>query len=437
MARAQKGVRIAAAVLCLAGLAVFLPLWAPLVLAAWCADLVRPLVPRLERVLGGRRFAAGVLSVTAVLLIATPLAMGAVLVASRARELLVAASHAGTPSDALEDLLGAVKEHGGNLWPLLSGLASASASALLGGAVFVVALYALSVEGRRAYAWLARSAPLDARARCRLSRAFRETGRGLLVGVGGTACAQGTVAAIAYAALGVRNPITLGVLTGVASLVPAVGTATVWVPLSIGLALEGRRVSAAILLLLGFAVIGTVDNLLRPWLARVGHLRLPMVVVFLSMMGGLRLIGGWGLLLGPLLVRLAVEARAIVRGEGGPAHGDHGESLASVPMHAPAADPDVLNLALELSLEFGPNWRKPIQERLRAQRPQMASALADELDAYARQVRDWAHDVIARAATRDTAGEEQARDTIRRAVPWIDEPTLAHLWSQGVYYARK
>jgi predicted PurR-regulated permease PerM len=87
----------------------------------------------------------------------------------------------------------------------------------------------------------------------------------------------------------------------------------VWVPVSAGLALAGHRVHAAILFVVGLAVISTIDNVLRPWLARLGRLRLPMVVVFLSMIGGLRLIGGWGLLLGPLLVRLGVEARAIAR----------------------------------------------------------------------------------------------------------------------------
>jgi predicted PurR-regulated permease PerM len=313
MARAQTGVRIAAVALGIGAVAVFVPLWAPLVLAAWSADLVRPLVRRLERVLGGRRVAAGVLSLTAVLGFATPLAMAAAVVASRAREVLVAASRASTAGEAVSDLLGAVREHGARVWPVVSGLATASASALLGGVVFVVVLYTLSVEGRRVYVWLARSVPFDAGARQRLSRAFRETGRGLLVGVGGTACAQGTVATLAYAALGVQSPITLGILTAVASLFPTVGTALVWVPVSVGLALSGQKVRAAILVAAGIGVIGTIDNVLRPWLARVGRLRLPAVVVFLAMLGGLRLIGGWGLILGPLLVRLAVEARAIVR----------------------------------------------------------------------------------------------------------------------------
>jgi predicted PurR-regulated permease PerM len=59
------------------------------------------------------------------------------------------------------------------------------------------------------------------------------------------------------------------------------------------------------------AVIGSVDNLARPWLARRGQLKLPSYVLLIAMFGGVELIGGWGLILGPLVVRLAKEAIAI------------------------------------------------------------------------------------------------------------------------------
>jgi hypothetical protein len=64
----------------------------------------------------------------------------------------------------------------------------------------------------------------------------------------------------------------------------------------------------------------------------------------------------------------------------------------------------------------------------------MDPSLADELDAFAREARDWAHGIIAKGGP---TGEEQSRRTIREALPWMDESTFARLWSQGVYYARK
>jgi predicted PurR-regulated permease PerM len=63
----------------------------------------------------------------------------------------------------------------------------------------------------------------------------------------------------------------------------------------------------------GVAVIGSVDNLARPWLAHRGQLKLPTWVVLTAMFGGVELIGAWGLIVGPLAVRLAKEALLISR----------------------------------------------------------------------------------------------------------------------------
>jgi predicted PurR-regulated permease PerM len=64
---------------------------------------------------------------------------------------------------------------------------------------------------------------------------------------------------------------------------------------------------------IGVFVIGLIDNLLRPVLSRHGRVQLPTFVLVVAMFGGLATIGAWGLLLGPLLVRLAVEAVSIER----------------------------------------------------------------------------------------------------------------------------
>jgi hypothetical protein len=107
------------------------------------------------------------------------------------------------------------------------------------------------------------------------------------------------------------------------------------------------------------------------------------------------------------------------------------------PPPTPPIERALLNLALGLSLEFGPNWLKPIQPRLQHERPDVTSAQADELDAFARGTRDWAHDLIGRSLGTGVPGETEARRMIVRSLPWIDDATFEHLWSQGVYYALK
>jgi predicted PurR-regulated permease PerM len=113
--------------------------------------------------------------------------------------------------------------------------------------------------------------------------------------------------------LDVPQALALGLLTLVFSLVPAVGTALVWAPVAAGLAMTGRVTAGVGLAIYGILVIGSIDNLARPWLTRYGKLQLPGFIVLVSMFGAVEIFGGWGILFGPLIVRLAKEALEIRR----------------------------------------------------------------------------------------------------------------------------
>jgi predicted PurR-regulated permease PerM len=155
--------------------------------------------------------------------------------------------------------------------------------------------------------------PLRPAVRARLAAAFHECGSGLLVGLTLTALLQGAVGTLVYLALRVPHALVLGGLTCLGALVPLVGTASVWGPVALGLFLGGRRGAALALVALGLLLIGTVDNLMRPYFARFGRLDLPTWIVALSMFGGLRLLGFQGLVLGPVVVRLTLELLALAR----------------------------------------------------------------------------------------------------------------------------
>lgn len=317
--------------LCALGLAlgsavVAAPLWVALVLGAWFANLSRPLLLRLSKALGGRHRAAAILTVLLLVLLLTPLLLGAASLLSEAlrfgrrimaspdgKDALKAIVSEGgeglsLSSLHLQDVLPLLQEHGSRALGVLTAVAGATARGLIGLFIFLLTGYGLLVDGPRAYAWLEARQPLRPAHFRRLGDAFQETGRGLIIGVGLTALAQGTLATVAYLALRIPSALTLGLLTAIAALVPSFGTALVWVPVAAGLALTGRWISALILAGVGVFVIGTIDNLLRPALARYGRLQLPTLALFVAIFGGLALLGAWGFVLGPLLFRLAREA---------------------------------------------------------------------------------------------------------------------------------
>ena len=321
-----------------AALYVCWPLWPALVLAAWTAALAGPLLTRFERRLRGKRRAAAALSLLLFLVLALPLLAIVLGVLSGAQDLARLLAAQPSAKGALEsiatgpegpgtqvpgDLAGVLElleRHGTQSLALLRNVAGAAASGVVLLFIYFGGAYAFLVHGPEVWVWMRRHSPLPPQHLERFSGAFHETGHGLLVGVGLTSATQGAVATLVYMALGVPRWWVLGPITGLASMIPLIGSALVWVPVALGFFLGDHTVKAVILLVLGGGVISTADNVLRPIYARVGLLRMPTFLLFVALFGGLVTFGTWGALLGPLVVRLWLEALAL-----------HGEAQAANP----------------------------------------------------------------------------------------------------------
>lgn len=134
-------------------------------------------------------------------------------------------------------------------------------------------------------------------------------------GIFATGIAQGLVAGIIFVSLGISNPILWGTATAFLSLVPVVGTAAVWVPMSIYLIMGGAVIKGIILLILGSSVIGLVDNFVRPLIIEGKSEGMHLLLVFFALGGGLFLWGPAGLVLGPLVAALLVTFLEIYKVE--------------------------------------------------------------------------------------------------------------------------
>lgn len=323
-----------AAIACAAGtLWTFAPLWPSLILASWIAAVIGPFLERLAPSSSKRRRLVAFVLTLVVLLFVALLALVAISLVEAGLELwqtllrtdsgsaalraLVAES--GQERSALdltqlkpEEVAALVRQYGSSAASALETVAGVTTEAVVGAVVFVGATYALLTGRERAYGWLLEHSVVPPRILRRFADAYVETGRGLLLGIGLTALMQAVVAGTGYLILGVPRPAALGFLTFLAALVPTLGTALVWVPVAVALVLSGRPGAALVMTVFGL-VAGIVDNIARPWLSRWGQLRLTSFVVFVSMLGGLSAFGAWGLVLGPLFVRLMVEALELLR----------------------------------------------------------------------------------------------------------------------------
>jgi predicted PurR-regulated permease PerM len=112
---------------------------------------------------------------------------------------------------------------------------------------------------------------------------------------------QCIVAIIGYFIFGVQQPIIWGLLTGMASILPVVGTMVVWIPVCIILFVSGKIGLGIGLVLYCAIVVSNIDNVLRfTIMKKIGDVP-PLITVF-GVILGLQLFGLMGLIFGPLLI---------------------------------------------------------------------------------------------------------------------------------------
>jgi predicted PurR-regulated permease PerM len=144
---------------------------------------------------------------------------------------------------------------------------------------------------------------------------FRRVGREVLWGTVVTGLMQGVLAAIGYWITGVPQPVFFGALTAVASLVPAIGTLLVWIPLGIFRMATGHVVAGLISLIYSALVVGVAsDYLVRPRLVGSDK-NVPVLLTFVSLFGGVEVFGLVGLVLGPVIVTLSIAVLKIYQSE--------------------------------------------------------------------------------------------------------------------------
>ncbi len=135
---------------------------------------------------------------------------------------------------------------------------------------------------------------------------FQKVGKEVFIGTMLTGLAQGFLAGVGYALAGVPEPVLLGALTTMSSVVPAVGTLLVWVSVGVGLIVSGRLGAGIFELAWGALVVGIIsDYVIRPRLVG-GRGHVPTLLTFISLFGGVKVFGLLGLIVGPVVAAVAL-----------------------------------------------------------------------------------------------------------------------------------
>jgi len=178
---------------------------------------------------------------------------------------------------------------------------------MIGTGIMLYLAFFLLRDGEKLADQISRKLPLNEGHKAALFEKFATVIRATIKGSVVVAILQGIIGGMIFWALGIHAALLGGVMMGFFSLLPAIGTGLVWVPVAIYLLVTGSVWQGLVLVFCGFFVIGLVDNLLRPIL--VGRdTRMPDYIVLISTLGGLGIFGINGFVLGPMIAALFLAA---------------------------------------------------------------------------------------------------------------------------------
>lgn len=180
--------------------------------------------------------------------------------------------------------------------------------------IMVVGVYFLFIEGPRLVRLAFDLSPLSVAHEKRLGRQFKNVIDATVLGYLVTSFVQGVLAAVMFKFTGLSSWVVLGAMTFFMSMVPIVGAAGVWIPVSLWFFLTGNYTGGIINVVWGAAVISGIDNFLKPIIIQ-GKTKIHPLLVFFSLFGGITFFGPIGIIFGPVVTSLLIASIRIYREE--------------------------------------------------------------------------------------------------------------------------
>jgi predicted PurR-regulated permease PerM len=312
--------------------AVAWPFLKPLLLGALLAGLFHPLYRWITRLLGGRQSLGAAVTLLVLLVLGLgPISAFLGLVLQQALTMSDQAipwlsQHLGAAStfnvhdwlvqrfpalakyvpsqeQLLQQVGTAAKTAGAFLVTFASRMTATTAAFLLNLFVMLYAMFFFFKDGHRILERIFYYLPLNDEDETRMLARFTSITRATVKGTLVIGIIQGALAGIAFWVAGIEGAALWGTIMTILSIIPGIGAALVWVPAVIILFVTGQSLTATLLAAWCAAVVGTVDNFLRPML--VGRdAKMPDLLILIGTLGGLFLFGPMGFIVGPIVCGL-------------------------------------------------------------------------------------------------------------------------------------
>jgi predicted PurR-regulated permease PerM len=313
-------------------LAVTWPFFKPLLLGALLAGLFHPLYRWITRLLGGRPSLGAAVTLLVLLVLGLgPISAFLGIVVQQAltmsdqalpwlnqhlgaattfnvqdwaqQRFPALAKYVPNQEQLLQQVGAGAKTAGTYLVGFASRMTATTAAFLLNLFVMLYAMFFFFRDGDKILERIFYYTPLNDEDETRMLTQFASITRATVKGTLVIGIIQGALAGIAFWAAGIEGAALWGTIMTILSIIPGIGAALVWVPTVIILYITGQYLTATLLAAWCAAVVGTIDNFLRPVL--VGRdAKMPDLLILIGTLGGLFLFGPIGFIVGPIVCGL-------------------------------------------------------------------------------------------------------------------------------------
>jgi len=171
---------------------------------------------------------------------------------------------------------------------------------LLALTVFTMALFYFLADGPELIAAAQALIPVEREHQDELLSKFESSVRAVVLATFLAAIGQGLATALCLKLAGFDYFFVLLAVSTFAALVPMAGTPLVWIPAVIWLSIEGNWGAAIFVVAFCLIVVGFLDNVIRTWVLK-SDTSLHPLLAFVSVLGGLQVMGLWGVFIGPIV----------------------------------------------------------------------------------------------------------------------------------------
>lgn len=183
--------------------------------------------------------------------------------------------------------------------------------------ITLICSFYLFRDGETLIAWVRETLPLPLTREDVVVQRFREVVRGSIYGNTLVAFIEGTLGGLGFWLVGLPSPVLWGTVMAILAYLPVVGASLVWIPGALYLLALGAHGKVAALCALGLT-IGVAEYFLRPICVGKAS-KIHVLLVFFSVLGGIKLLGLLGIVAGPLIVAVGITIIESYRSDNGSA----------------------------------------------------------------------------------------------------------------------